>query len=201
MKNYFMFLLLFLSFIYEVRTESCEYQYDHTSTLFKWKAFKYTERTGVEGTFDKITVLQKTPNKSLEEFAENIKFKIDTTSVKSNNPERDEKIKTIFFGSMKDSREITGDFRNFKFKGETGSADLYIKMNSKESYIPIDFIIKNGTDLELRGNIDIFQWNSRKSLENLNKECDVLHKGSDGKSKLWNDVDIYLSTVIIKKCK
>ena len=50
-----------------------------------------------------------------QEFAENIKFKIDTTSVKSNNPERDEKIKTIFFGSMKDSREITGDFRNFKF--------------------------------------------------------------------------------------
>jgi hypothetical protein len=74
-------------------------------------------------------------------------------------------------------------------------------MNNKESYIPIDFIIKNGTDLELRGNIDIFQWNSRKSLENLNKECDVLHKGSDGKSKLWNDVDIYLSTVLIKKCK
>lgn len=102
---------------------------------------------------------------------------------------------------MKESKEISGEFKNLKIKDDLGKADLYIKMNNKESYIPIEFTFKNNSEIEMIGNIDVFQWNLRKPLENLNKECEILHKGRDGKSKLWNDVELYLSTVLIKKCK
>ncbi len=182
-------------------SETCEFKYDPTSTILKWKAFKYTDRTGIEGTFEKVNVLQNNNVKSLEDFVESLKFRIDTASINSNNLERDEKIKTYFFGSMKESKEISGEFKNLKLKDGLGKAELYIKMNNKESYIPIVFTFKNNSEIEMIGNIDVFQWNLRKPLENLNKECENFHKGRDGKNKLWNDVELYLSTILIKKCK
>ena len=164
-------------------------------------AFKFTERTGVEGTFDKIAVTQGSKSATIQDLAESIKFKIDINSINSNNIDRDTKIKNIFFLSMMDTKEITGEFRNIKINNELGKAELYLKMNNKENSTPISFILKNGKELELKGKLDLLQWNAAKSLEALNKECEMLLKGKDEKSKLWNDVEVYMTTELIKICR
>jgi polyisoprenoid-binding protein YceI len=196
-------ILVFLFHILSVQifSENCELKYDPLKTKMRWMAFKFTERTGVEGTFDKISVTQGLKSSTIQDFAESIKFKIDINSINSNNIERDTKIKNIFFLSMVDTKEIIGEFRNIKINNEMGKAELYLKMNNKENFTPVAFILKNGKELELKGKIDLLQWNALKSIEALNKECEILHKGKDEKSKLWNDVEVYITTELIKICR
>tara|TARA_R110002051_G_scaffold104456_3_gene177140 strand:+ start:10137 stop:10361 length:225 start_codon:yes stop_codon:yes gene_type:complete len=38
--------------------------------------------------------------------------------------------------------------------------------------------------------LDLLKWNGDYVLYSLNKECYDLHKGVDGVSKLWPDVDV-----------
>jgi hypothetical protein len=198
-----LYILVFLFHILSVQifSENCELKYDPLKTKMRWMAFKFTERTGVEGTFDKISVTQGLKSSTIQDLAESIKFKIDINSINSNNIERDTKIKNIFFLSMVDTKEIIGEFRNIKINNEMGKAELYLKMNNKENITPIAFILKNGKELELKGKIDLLQWNALKSIEALNKECEILHKGKDEKSKLWNDVEVYITTELIKICR
>lgn len=195
------FILLFLVHSVRIFSENCELKYDPFKTKVKWMAFKFTERTGVEGTFDKIAVTQGSKSATIQDLAESIKFKIDINSINSNNIDRDTKIKNIFFLSMVDTKEITGEFRNIKINNELGKAELYLKMNNKENSTPVAFILKNGKELELKGKIDLLQWNAAKSVEALNKECEMLLKGKDEKSKLWNDVEVYMTTELIKICR
>jgi hypothetical protein len=201
--NMKLYILVFLFHILSVQifSENCELKYDPLKTKMRWMAFKFTERTGVEGTFDKISVTQGLKSSTIQDLAESIKFKIDINSINSNNIERDTKIKNIFFLSMVDTKEIIGEFRNIKINNEMGKAELYLKMNNKENITPIAFILKNGKELELKGKIDLLQWNALKSIEALNKECEILHKGKDEKSKLWNDVEVYITTELIKICR
>jgi hypothetical protein len=198
-----LYILVFLFHILSVQifSENCELKYDPLKTKMRWMAFKFTERTGVEGTFDKISVTQGLKSSTIQDLAESIKFKIDINSINSNNIERDTKIKNIFFLSMVDTKEIIGEFRNIKINNEMGKAELYLKMNNKENITPVAFILKNGKELELKGKIDLLQWNALKSIEALNKECEILHKGKDEKSKLWNDVEVYITTELIKICR
>jgi hypothetical protein len=198
-----LYILVFLFHILSVQifSENCELKYDPLKTKMRWMAFKFTERTGVEGTFDKISVTQGLKSSTIQDLAESIKFKIDINSINSNNIERDTKIKNIFFLSMVDTKEIIGEFRNIKINNEMGKAELYLKMNNKENITPVTFILKNGKELELKGKIDLLQWNALKSIEALNKECEILHKGKDEKSKLWNDVEVYITTELIKICR
>ena len=201
--NMKLYILVFLFHILSVQifSENCELKYDPLKTKMRWMAFKFTERTGVEGTFDKISVTQGLKSSTIQDLAESIKFKIDINSINSNNIERDTKIKNIFFLSMVDTKEIIGEFRNIKINNEMGKAELYLKMNNKENITPVAFILKNGKELELKGKIDLLQWNALKSIEALNKECEILHKGKDEKSKLWNDVEVYITTELIKICR
>ena len=201
--NMKLYILVFLFHILSVQifSENCELKYDPLKTKMRWMAFKFTERTGVEGTFDKISVTQGLKSSTIQDLAESIKFKIDINSINSNNIERDTKIKNIFFLSMVDTKEIIGEFRNIKINNEMGKAELYLKMNNKENITPVTFILKNGKELELKGKIDLLQWNALKSIEALNKECEILHKGKDEKSKLWNDVEVYITTELIKICR
>ena len=37
--------------------KSCFYSYNAGSTVLEWTAFKFTEKTGVKGTFNKITIV------------------------------------------------------------------------------------------------------------------------------------------------
>ncbi len=200
-KKLFTTALFFILSSVQIFSENCEFKYDPLKTKMKWMAFKYTERTGVEGTFDKINVNLAQKSSDIQEFAENLKFKIEINSINTNNLDRDTKIKNIFFGNMQDTKEITGEFRNIKLNNELGKAELHFKMNNKENSIPVNFILKNGKELELKGKIDLFLWNASKSIDALNKECELLHKGKDEKSKLWNDVEINITTELIKICR
>lgn len=83
------------------KNKICVYSYDHGNTKFGWKAFKFTEKTGVGGSFDKIEVVGTTTGNSFENTFKGMKFTIDPNTVNSGNNDRDAKIKSAFFYPMK----------------------------------------------------------------------------------------------------
>jgi hypothetical protein len=201
MKSIFFFIFIFVSFGNLFSGSICEYSYDHSKTKFIWTAFKFTEKAGVNGTFDKVGILGNPKGETIKDFAHKIKFQIPVDSVNTNNPDRDAKIQKFFFGEMKSTTKIYGYFRNIKWQNESGTAELVLKMNNQERSVPVSFILKDNKNLELRGTIDLFKWGAHKSIESLNKECNALHTGKDGVSKLWNEVDILLTTELNYNCK
>jgi polyisoprenoid-binding protein YceI len=194
-----LFLILFTSSA--ILAEQCKFDYDPAATKLTWKAFKFSARTGVEGSFDTFSVTEKIEGKTAVELAGKIKFKIDVNSVNTKNPERDVKIKSAFFGTMKNTKEITGSFRNIKLKGEIGTADLVLKMNGVEKTNPVTFSLKEGKNIELKTTLDVFKWGAQNSIETLNKICSERHTDKDGVSKLWNDVEIIITSTFKSTCK
>ena len=201
MNYFFLFLFYIIIFNSYVFSVVCEYKYEPKKTILKWKAFKFSNRVGIEGTFDKIVVTQSKPAYSIQEFSDSVKFKIEVQSLNTNNIERDQKIMNIFFGSLIETKEIVGEFKNIKMNGDSGKGELILKINKKELPVPIIFKVRDEKEIELRGNLDLNNWNANKALEILNKECTSYHKGKDGKSKLWSDIEFYLISEINLICR
>ncbi len=179
--------------------ENCTYEYDPSKTSLEWTAFKFTEKTGVKGKFDSIKVTGKQKDKSKFGAISSIQFQIDSSSVNSGVPDRDGKIKKFFFGSVKGNGKISGTFSEIS-TGETGTAKLNLKFGNSKTSVPVNFVWKEDV-VEVTGNVDVLALGLQSGLSKLNSECNDLHKGSDGVSKLWPTVDVKVISTVKKVCK
>lgn len=201
MKTKLVFLsLLFLSVSVLFSKEKCEYSFDPSATKVKFAAFKFTEKARVEGQFDSFQVIGNPTAFSMQDLARKVRFSVLVESINTGNPERDSKIKKFFFNEMKNTKELSGYFRNIKISKGLGTGELVLKMNQRERSIPITLTL-NDVEVKLQGTLDVLDWNAQKSLEALNRECSALHTGQDGISKLWSEVEISLITQLKKSCK
>ncbi|MCT8333963.1 YceI family protein [Leptospira sp. 85282-16] len=182
-----------------IAQENCTYEYDPSQTSLEWTAFKFTEKTGVKGKFDSIKVTGKQKDKSKFGAIKSIQFQIDTSSVNSGVPDRDGKIKKFFFGSVKGNGKFSGNFSDIT-SGESGTAKLNLRYGNSKTSIPVNFVWKEDL-VELTGTVDATNLGLQTGLNKLNAECNDLHKGSDGVSKLWPTVDIKVVSTLKKVCK
>ncbi|MCZ8155300.1 MAG: YceI family protein [Leptospira sp.] len=178
--------------------EKCLYSYDPSQTTLEWTAFKFTEKTGVKGTMRSIIVKETKKAKTPLDAVKNLNFKIRTDSVDSNNPGRDEKIKQFFFGSVAKNEFIQGRFTQIT-GAESGKALLNLEFNGKKQTFPVTYTIVDET-VEVVGTIDVLKIGLGNGLQKLNEACIELHKGTDGKSKLWPTVDIKVVSKLAKEC-
>ncbi|EMY71359.1 YceI family protein [Leptospira vanthielii] len=179
--------------------ENCTYEYDPSQTSLEWTAFKFTEKTGVKGKFDSIKVVGKQKDKSKFGAVKSLQFQIDSSSVNSGVPDRDGKIKKFFFGSVKGNKKISGTFSEIT-AGETGTAKLNLRFGNSKTSVPVNFIWKDDL-VEVTGTVDVVTLGLQTGLGKLNVECNDLHKGSDGVSKLWPTVDVKVVSTLKKNCK
>lgn len=179
----------------ELSQENCVYTYTEGSLNVKWTAFKTTEKVGVSGSFDTISVNGiQTSNSATEMFA-NADFSIPVSSINSSNPDRDKKILEHFFGTMVETSTLNG-----KVLGMTDSdCSVLINMNGVADTCVFN-LSKNDTAVSLVGVIELANWNALQSANALNTVCFDLHKGADGVSKLWPDVKLEITAGITKKC-
>ncbi|TGL56315.1 YceI family protein [Leptospira ognonensis] len=200
MKNIIPFALLLSFFLLGnslAAEEKCEYDYDSSKTTLEWTAFKFTEKTGVKGSIQKVDVKKTKRSSSVIETLKNLKFVAFSDSVNSNNPDRDAKIKTYFFGSVK---EIKGHFTNIVVSPTGGTAVLKLELNKKKESIPVTYTISENTVI-LKGTLDVLKFGMGSGIQKLNEVCSDLHKGADGKSILWPTVDFQVTSTLLKECK
>jgi len=176
--------------------ESCSYSYDESTTVFTWTAFKLTEKIGVDGTFDDITVNGNVGSADMFGVLNGATFEIAVASVNSQDNVRDPKIKNSFFGNMTDTELITGTVNSIDESG----ASVSVTMNG----VSVDYdgeVKVEGETITMLTTIDILDFEAQTSLDSLGVVCAEKHTGEDGINKFWSDVNIAVKTTLVKNCE
>jgi hypothetical protein len=180
----------------EVVEEACTYSYDESSTVFTWTAFKLTEKIGVDGTFDDITVNANNESEDMFAVLAGATFEIAVGSVNSQDDVRDPKIKNSFFGNMTDTEMITGTVNSIN---ET-TASVTVNMNGVSADYEGEVKVEDMT-ITMLTTIDILDFEAQTSLDSLGVVCAEKHTGEDGVNKFWSDVNIAVKTTLVKNCE
>ncbi|MFD1551181.1 YceI family protein [Putridiphycobacter roseus] len=180
----------------EETTEVCTYSYDDLSTKVNWNAFKFNEKTAVGGTFNEVNVLISQASEDMFKTLTGASFTIPTSGVNSNNEIRDPKIKASFFDQMESTEVISGVVKSIN----ATDANVEITMNG----VSKDYngaVTVDGQKISFATTIDMNDFDAGYAIDSLNNVCSDLHKGADGVSKLWTEVEINVETTLKKDCK
>jgi len=154
----------------------------------EWTAYKTTDKLPVKGVFNEVKLeTQLNKGESPEEILNEATVSIDINKLTTGNAGRDVKIKTLFFGLMKDSTNING-----KLTYSEEEWKLNITMNGTTVNVPVDVVFEENI-FRLKSKIQLAEFNALEMLASLNKACYELHKGADGISKTWEEVDVEAS--------
>ena len=175
--------------------KNCFYSYNSGSTVLEWTAFKFTEKKGVAGTFNKITIEGMEKSDDPKKMIESLTFSIETASVETQNEERNGKIAKLFFGTIS-TPTITGKVKSLS---DNGKATIEIEMNKIKKDIVGKYTLEDGV-FDFTATIDVLTWNAGSGITKLNTECKDLHTGTDGKSKLWSEVELSFTTELMSDC-
>lgn len=176
--------------------EVCTYNYSADSTVIGWTAFKFTEKKGVSGVFDQSEVLIAAPSEDMLQTLAGASFTIPVSSINSNNPVRDEKLKNSFFGSMETTEIISGVVKSIS----DSEAVIEITMNGQSKEYT-GTVSTDGLKVSFSTTIDMVDFEAQHAVDSLNTVCSAEHTSEDGSSKLWSEVDINVETVLVKTCK
>jgi len=155
------------------------------STKVNWVAYKTSEKVPVKGSFSKVVIENLHEGRNITETLDGLKFRIPISSVVTNDPDRDGKIKKSFFGTMRDTEYIKGSVVAKSMK----NAYVNITMNGLTAKLPITYQ-NSGNIIKLKANMDLNTWRADAAIKALNLVCKNLHTGKDGISKTWDDVAI-----------
>lgn len=182
--------------IVEEVVETCTYSYDPAETVLTWTAFKLTERTGVDGTFDEINVTANDGAEDMFAVLSGASFDIPVSSLNSQDEVRDPKIKNSFFGVMNETSAISGLISSLDANG--GSVE--ITMNGVAVSYDGKVKVEEET-ITFTTQIDLLDFDGQVAVDSLGLVCSAKHTGDDGVNKLWTEVDIAVKTTLVKECK
>lgn len=186
--------ILILGFSDKTLAKECRFVYVKGNTKVEWTGFKTTKKVGVKGGFDRIEVSGMEEAEELSALLESMSFSIDTASVNSGDPARDSNLRENFFNHMRGGRFIRGYI--FGVKGShSGKFFLHIFANERSYTVPMSYKMEDERKFTATGSFDFLRLGMKESLGALNRACNELHKGPDGVSKTWSDVELRLSTV------
>lgn len=180
--------------------QSCFYAYDATAgTQVRWKAFKTSDKVGVDGEFNKVNVTAGEKSTKITDVLQTIKFNIPTSSINTTNEERDVKIVKSFFNAMDATDLIIGHVKNAEGNNTSGTCTFYLTINKVEKEVILNYTVEDAM-IKLIGEIDLTNFNAEKAITSLNDACKDLHKGTDGVSKTWPTVELSIETNLKKVC-
>lgn len=165
-------------------------QLDAETTIVNWIGYKFTNKTGVKGQFQKVNISNNQPAATTSEALTGVEFSIPVSSIFSNNGVRDAKLKSLFFGFMDHTEILSGKITSASATGGV----VALTMNNETHDLPFTLQTQGKTSY-LKATIDINTWHAEKALASIHKACELLHTGEDGVSKTWNlvDVDVILN--------
>lgn len=175
---------------------TCTYSYDSSKTELTWTAFKLTEKVGVNGTFDQINVVAKDSAADMFGVLTGATFDLPISSLNSQDPIRDGKVKNSFFGNMLTTSSITGTVNSISADGANVSVTMNGVTKDYEGAVTVD-----GETITMTTTVDIVDFNAQTSLDSLSVVCAEKHTGPDGVNKFWSTVDIAVKTTLKKNCK
>ncbi len=153
-------------------------------SMIEWTGYKTNEKIGVSGKFDVVQVKNVQEGNTPEQVLEGAEIYAMINTLNSDNQARDQKLKDILFGTMRQTGQVKGVL---KFRDNKTFLTLTMNKESKEYEVKSTFE-KNIFTIE--ADVDLLDFNANTAVEALNAACLELHKGADGVSKTWSEVHI-----------
>ncbi len=178
---------MIIALLAAVATATCTLE--QHSVRISWTAFKTNQKMAVSGSFTKVKVEGKTKAESLSKLIQGLKVTIDPASVQTGNPGRDATIAEAFFKKIDG---ISGEVVSISEKTLT----LALQFNKQLKNVPLHLTVTNKKNFQATGSIDIRHFQAQDALQSLSERCQDLHRGPDGASKTWPDVELSLSGTI-----
>jgi len=180
----------------ETPTTQATYSVVNDSTKVSFIAYKTTDKAAVGGVFKEITLTNTGEGKTAFEALNGTKFSIPVSSLFTNDATgtRDPKILKFFFGVMKNTELISGEF---KVSGKN-SCSIDVTLNGETANIPLQYTEKSDTSLSFDGVMNIENWDGLAAIASINKACKALHTGKDGVSKTWSEVAVHADVLLNK---
>jgi polyisoprenoid-binding protein YceI len=185
--------------VVEPTVENCLYTYNPAMTKLDWTAYKFLRKAGVGGTFTTINVEGNKSGANPRTIIESLSFSIPVNSVETNDPGRNKKIDSLFFGTLNNTSLLSGEVVSLN---ENGKAVLRVTMNDITNDLEGDYTLEDNV-FTFNTEINVENWNAQAGIISLNEACKDLHtdvENGDTESKLWSDVTISFSTELTKKC-
>ncbi len=175
---------------------SCIYSYKPGTVKVFWTGYKFTEKKGAKGEFKDVTITASPTAKSVEELILSTVIDIDTLKTETGDPGRDYNLINSFFKKMKGT-QIKGTVESF----QSDILKVKTQMNGITKTLAFRVHIdgnkyKADTGFDI---IDLFKM--KKAHESISKTCYEVHKGPDGKSKTWTQVNVELEGEIMNSCQ
>lgn len=180
--------------------ENCVYAYNPEKTDLKFTAYKFIRKAGVSGTFTGMQVEGELSGAVPKDILESISFSIPTSTIETNNADRNKKIDSLFFGKLAGTHMITGEV--VELNESKGVATLSVTMNDITKEVEGEYSLEDNKFV-FSANINVNNWDAQEGIKALNEACKDLHtdvENGDTESKLWPDVTLDFETVLDKKC-
>ena len=167
---------------------SQNYEYNEGTTKLEWTAYKTNAKLPVAGGFNEIDVTSESSNDP-KKVIESLRCTINTSSVETNNEDRNGKIAKHFFETI-NSPTIEG---RIKLLDEDNSATIEVTMNGIAFDVVGTYTLE-GAVFSFEAVVDVGSWDGIPGITALNEVCSDLHTEKDGTSKLWTEVKLSFST-------
>jgi len=175
----------------------CLYSFDESAVKVFWAAYKTTDKLKVVGQFKKLsTTRTKEQFSSVEELVNGVNFSINTASSASGDEIRDLSLNDYFFKLFTDNFEINGSLAEMN----EGSVTAHLNVLGVDKRMVLSYSLEKNV-LKMKGTLSLEEIGAVKAYNSIHNKCIDLHKGADGISKTWNDVDVIIEVPILKDCK
>ena len=158
----------------------------------KFTGYKFSEpeKVGVSGTFKKITWNIPQSGTSIQEIIRKSSAEIDTYSIDAGNAARNSNITRGLFKTW-GAQNVSGVFKDVTGK----SATLHLTVGEKTVKIPMT-LTKKDKEIKLVGVMDLLKLGFGDAFKSLSDVCGPNHKGKDGVTKTWSEVDLEITAAL-----
>ncbi|HIG32987.1 MAG TPA: hypothetical protein EYQ09_06100 [Flavobacteriales bacterium] len=186
----------------KIKTEVDSYQFDIENTKVIWNGYKTNDKVKVVGYFDEFSCDREDQEfSSIEELVNGLQFSIKSSSSVSGDPMRDKNLQDHFFKYLTKDFVINGTLNS----PINDSIDVTFDVFGKTKQIRLAFLyhIIPGCPyfdhiVEIKGSINLeSQFDALKAYNAISNKCYDLHKGADGISKTWKQVDVHVKALVI----
>ena len=186
----------------KIKTEVDSYQFDIENTKVIWNGYKTNDKVKVVGYFDEFSCDREDQEfSSIEELVNGLQFSIKSSSSLSGDPMRDKNLQDHFFKYLTKDFVINGTLAQpindsidvtFDIFGQTKKIRLAFLDNIIPGCPYFDHMV------EIKGSINLeSQFDALKAYNAISNKCYDLHKGGDGISKTWKQVDVHIKALVV----
>ena len=177
----------------EAKANECIYSFSDSTIKLFWAGYKTTDKLKVLGSFQEIKTNHSDQKfSSIDELVNGITFSINSKSSESGDPIRDANLRDYFFNYLTDNFQIKGRVSEYNDAFITANFDvLGVDRQVKFTHSIVNNVLK------LRALISLDDLGAYKAYNSISAKCYDLHKGADGISKTWDEVNVLIDVPLI----